>query len=494
MRNRSRATTDMQIFPSEIIECILSRLPVKSLLRFRCVSKSWLELISDPDFIKTHLKQYNLINNDIKIMLKSDSIIYSLDIVDGNLVVDPHRALKETGEEILGSCNGLLYMFGFCFWIWNPSTRERIKVPDSPDGPEESSREYCSISHGFGYDPIIDDYKVVEVHSYDYDDEAALSEARVYSFALNSWRVITEFPYACLDRAGTLANGALHWVAHRCNDVSESHLVISFDIRSEEFQEVQLPQFKDADGGVCLGVAALAGSPSILRYGKSCLEVWVMKNDGVRETWAMFTSIGQPLYNPPTRLRPLCILKNGEILLDKDEEGLILYDLKDGRSRNICIRGLSYWDETQIYVESIVTLDILDFEEGEGNKSIEEDHVNQLHDELLQPQLGCTEPIPVDGPKLYCTMIGGHQKRRVYNIAMEGLAMNGATAEGSGSNVPIYTEEQFQRQVERIVDERLSHLQEQLRVEMQTEMQAYMGAIEQRLLAHEAGTSSARQP
>ncbi|KAJ0940146.1 putative F-box domain-containing protein [Helianthus annuus] len=41
--------------PNEIIEDILLRLPMKSLFRFRSVSKPWLSRISRPSFTKLHL-------------------------------------------------------------------------------------------------------------------------------------------------------------------------------------------------------------------------------------------------------------------------------------------------------------------------------------------------------------------------------------------------------------------------------------------------------
>ena len=51
--------------PQEIITNILSRLPIKSLLQFKSVSKLWLSLISNPQFVELHLKQMKE-NNTIK--------------------------------------------------------------------------------------------------------------------------------------------------------------------------------------------------------------------------------------------------------------------------------------------------------------------------------------------------------------------------------------------------------------------------------------------
>ncbi|CAO2841283.1 unnamed protein product [Amaranthus hypochondriacus] len=48
--------------PLEITTQILSQLPVKSLLRFKCVSKSWKTIIESPEFFKLHSKRALKIN------------------------------------------------------------------------------------------------------------------------------------------------------------------------------------------------------------------------------------------------------------------------------------------------------------------------------------------------------------------------------------------------------------------------------------------------
>jgi hypothetical protein len=46
----------LQYLPHELIIQILLRLPVKSLLRFKCVCKLWLTLISDAHFANSHFQ------------------------------------------------------------------------------------------------------------------------------------------------------------------------------------------------------------------------------------------------------------------------------------------------------------------------------------------------------------------------------------------------------------------------------------------------------
>ncbi|KAM7488734.1 hypothetical protein LguiB_026218 [Lonicera macranthoides] len=76
---------ELPLIPDEIIDNILLRLPVKSLLRFKCVSKRWLSTISDPNF--HHKKEYESIL--VAELLKTPTItvsLYSIDD-DGSKVV-----------------------------------------------------------------------------------------------------------------------------------------------------------------------------------------------------------------------------------------------------------------------------------------------------------------------------------------------------------------------------------------------------------------------
>ncbi|XP_004289386.1 PREDICTED: F-box/kelch-repeat protein At3g06240-like [Fragaria vesca subsp. vesca] len=130
--------------PEDIIVEILSKLPVKSLLRFRCVSKRWCSIVSDPQFAKLQFKvacEQKTLNHRL-LFTRNDSEFESLDLEtpwNGDKPsIRKLTAALEFAEwsrlhaEVLGSCNGLVSVATPNIWdpstgviqcyIWNPST------------------------------------------------------------------------------------------------------------------------------------------------------------------------------------------------------------------------------------------------------------------------------------------------------------------------------------------------------------------------------------
>lgn len=113
-------------FPTELLEELLARLPVKTLLRFRCVCNSWCQIIDSSRFISVHLKVFNnnsSANTSVLAMEKhcrfNHFIFRQSDIfektVDLGKIFGPYQ--------ILENFNGLVLMMKFRkkqIVVWNP--------------------------------------------------------------------------------------------------------------------------------------------------------------------------------------------------------------------------------------------------------------------------------------------------------------------------------------------------------------------------------------
>jgi hypothetical protein len=245
----SSAFTEMSAnIPSDIISDILTRLPVKSLTRFKSVSKSMLAFLGNPEFVKQHLKRANLKNPNL--VLKHDSKLFYVEDEEWSkarrLPLPFSLCLEKV--EISGSCNGILCISDQqCnqdIFLLNPSTGVFKHLPFS--GFDIAAVENSFTTMGFGYHQAEDDYKVIRcVYIYDkpfIDIDSYECEARVYSLKAGEWKDIGTIPYHLGYKAAIwLGNDFLIWKATIGLGRTGRYLIVSYDMSKEEFKEIPQP-------------------------------------------------------------------------------------------------------------------------------------------------------------------------------------------------------------------------------------------------------------
>ncbi|KAH6826927.1 hypothetical protein C2S53_009163, partial [Perilla frutescens var. hirtella] len=187
----------MPYLPEEIIKEILRRLPVKTLLRFRSVSKPWRSLIDSKQFIKLHL-HHSFRSNSNRTLLVDSSQLYHVDLDSfkqleiGDTRIEPHS--------VVGSCDGLVLLVPKSddIALWNPSIRKLHKLPEQFPLPDcFLDFEYVQCIFALGYDTKSDDYKVVRVIQASSGGGCGhfSTEATIYSLRSNTWKRAADFPY-----------------------------------------------------------------------------------------------------------------------------------------------------------------------------------------------------------------------------------------------------------------------------------------------------------
>ncbi|XP_074343096.1 putative F-box protein At1g32420 [Apium graveolens] len=225
--------------PEDVITIILSRLPVKSLLRNKSVCKSWLSIISKPSFIKSHLSNAIMASRNIPKIANILDPVQFLELQDLSftcpvhidLIAMPHLFHETLVEpQIIGCHNGIICvydMFVSSVYFWNPSIRQCMEIP-SP-----AIYECFRVSVNFGYDLISDDYKVLKI-SYLYSNELPIIQ--VYSAKVNSWR---EFQSPSVQNwmLGTSGNITVNGVLY----IECSQGLISFNLHTEGLRLLSFP-------------------------------------------------------------------------------------------------------------------------------------------------------------------------------------------------------------------------------------------------------------
>ncbi|MBA0640291.1 hypothetical protein Goklo_023244 [Gossypium klotzschianum] len=383
-----QTTTEMETLPHEIIVDILSRLPITSLVQFKFVCKGWRALAQDPLLADMQLSWKAPTTNPCLILHCDFPIrnqLYFVDLSVHNHDKDKVKRLYVPFQtsmpefDVVGTCNGLLCLsdslYNDALYVYNPFTMDFMELP--------KSRQYSDqeVVFGFGFHPKTKQYKVVKIVYYRNTSSSSYSRARrvvypqsdvqVFTLGTSAWRSLGKVAYQLIRRPSeALVNGRLHWVS-RPRRYYPARRLMSFDLEDEQFREVPKPDcggLNRCNFHLCVLRGFLAAAV-YGNYGK--LEIWVMKDYNVKESWIKEFSIGaympkclkqnlvrdRPLKiwkNPSNGkvVRLLCLLDNGEILLEYKNRVLVSYDPKKGKFTDLVFQGIPHWFQTVVHAGS----------------------------------------------------------------------------------------------------------------------------------------------
>ena len=365
-RRKSKQLSSEDV-PEDVVYNILTRLPVKSIIRFRCVSKSLNSIITNHDFINTHWDQAKLSSNNkgyLLYMERSENY-YTLRKDLCTVVCNSGKTLSHVSRfqipfshlNIVGFCNGIFCVYDYAdhiVYLWNPSIR-KFKMLDTT--------RFCfpftsgTDTLGFAYHSQNNDFKILRILCF----QGSKAEAEVYTLSSDLCRRVV-ISLESEPNIGSIVgivkspflffNGALHSIAYS----RDRKFILSFDVNDEIFRLIMLPQNYLDRVYVCSEhLAVFRGSLALIVLGKSpklnC-DIWVMREYGMVESW---TKKSVPIDRDE---KFLCCIDSGELLIDTFHSGLLSKDPESLNKNKLDIPQCRLWlGYTTDLMESLFLLD-----------------------------------------------------------------------------------------------------------------------------------------
>ncbi|CAJ2636348.1 F-box protein CPR1-like [Trifolium pratense] len=383
--------------PDDFSFSILSKLPLKSLKRFGCVSKSWSLLFENSHFMNM-LRNHFLSNNHrsnygVTLLLLYDSdlpVHYTLyllsdDRFENRVKLDLPPPIQEVVSTLYilssTSINGILCLGNlgsrgmvsiFRAVLWNPATAEYMFIPPSPDEDVPPYREPLCKFDGFGYDHVRDDYKLIRyIIFFDLtdDDEDVPWEDRsydplleIYSLRNNSWRILDidmrDIAHCAYDQpqdgAAVYMDGVCHWWAN--NDLFNlTGILVSYDFSNEVLftTPMLLDMVESCDFIVNRRLVVLNESIALIsNYSKpTTFHISILGELGVKESWIKLFIVG-PV---PSIKCPIGFGKKG-ICFKQNNDELVWIDINTQIIDEIGVRAEGYSFPMGIYKESLLSI------------------------------------------------------------------------------------------------------------------------------------------
>ncbi|XP_073360586.1 F-box protein CPR1-like [Aegilops tauschii subsp. strangulata] len=347
------------VLPDEIMEDeIFARLPAKSVLACRCLSRAWAAALSSEDFTDWYHAIHGGRPKIFRLQDSSDGDEEEDDVpiaVTGaclprliTVFWDDEDPLDRPTHPSLAStqCRGLVILehvpTGIHF-LCNPSTGQKRAIPEGRTTgcrlPLDVMQRYASL--GLGYDARARRHKVVRVYYRGRDGEGRPASVGCEVYVVNdrdgsteSWRPIAASPEGWVKqfKPSVFAQGHVYWSGHRTLDDRFEEIgtiIICFSVCEETFATVPAPP------GIQVEVlrkwrflTELAGRLCLFSGHEHQYDVWLLRGHGPGTVWDLHCRIeagtASPAVNRVMRGRydsyqnnmiPLALMDNGRSIL-----------------------------------------------------------------------------------------------------------------------------------------------------------------------------------
>lgn len=378
-----------EYIPFEVQIEIIKKLPVKSLIQLRSVSKPWKSLIDSSDFITFYgvrqIQPHRLIVR-YEDPLDTTKIKYISFVDDSKDPIQqefsptiPVLAKLLKDSIVVGTSHGLLCLYGnytdsgkHMAVLWNPSIRKSIGV-EVPGGV--SDRPYDNV-FGFGVCPVTSDPTIVKITFINmcatmHYRFSVPWQVQVFTLSSGTWRIIpsSNLPRGSIEVTSSqvVIDRFLYWaafvrIATTDGGFQTKKLIVSFDLTTKEFKVIDLPDTFSHRYYTILSISKVKESLVVLEYNvnseKQVCAVWMLEEADTNSFTKLFT-----VNTPDASIkRVLGFKKSGKPIMEtfvdnEDSSELGVYEPCSDHINNLGILGKCHSFFVSSYMETLLLLD-----------------------------------------------------------------------------------------------------------------------------------------
>ncbi|OVA11804.1 F-box domain [Macleaya cordata] len=285
-------------------------LPLKSIFKYRCVSKLWLSLLSNPTFITKWIRFNNLSTSWTLVFRIGSPEDHHLDIQTYSTAsldlyskfISNHDGFSfkflQDKKFLLASSNGLVLCSTSLnkhkrYYVCNPLTKEWVSLPPSSQQYSDKwviNGFICESSSSFSSTSTC--YKVVRIPRF--KKRTTKFHVEIFSSDTGEWNI---YEVCCPGRVSwqcplfsnvVTHNGVMYWIGGR-------NKIIVYDLNNNNNKSaghqcsfIDLPKGRgryDTFQNRCLGVSKGSICYGVLKISQKTLSVWVLQEDYINGGW-----------------------------------------------------------------------------------------------------------------------------------------------------------------------------------------------------------------